>query len=59
MRMVLRHNETSSVVDGSACGGGMVDLTWGRSFDLLWTSEFEGEEIETENNIGHDRGGRP
>jgi hypothetical protein len=37
----------------------MVDLTWGRSFDLLRTSEFEGDEIETDGNIGHDRGGRP
>jgi hypothetical protein len=59
MRMVLRHNETSADVDGSACGGGMVDSTWGRSFDLFRTTVFEGAEIETEDNIGHIRGGRP
>ena len=33
---------------------GMVDSTWRRTPDLRWTLELEGDEIETEDNIGHD-----
>jgi hypothetical protein len=39
---------------------GMVASTWGRTPDLRWTLELEGDEMETGNDTGHDdRVGRP
>jgi hypothetical protein len=62
MRMVLRHIETSfgrgrarhveATMAKLECG--MVDSTWGRTRGLRWTLELGGDEIETEDNIGHD-----